>query len=272
MRPGADCQSTLACLRGSASTSRDGAGRHRYSSGTRFGRLRSPAGPLDAGNSGTTMRLLAGMLAGQPFSSTLVGDASLSRRPMRRVIEPLERMGARIEATDGHAAADGSRRARCTAIAHRPEVPSAQVKSAVLLAGLHAEGTTTRRRAGRRRATTPSARSRPSAGRSTRRRADRVGRRAASGCTGRTLLGARRLLLRRVLAGRGGGAAGLARRDRGRRPQPDAHGAARRAAPVRRARRGRGRPRRDAGEPRGTIVVEGDRTGRSTSRPTRCPA
>ena len=68
-------------------------------------------GPLDAGNSGTTMRLLAGVLAGHPFSSTLVGDASLSRRPMRRVIEPLERMGARIEADRRPPAADGSRRA-----------------------------------------------------------------------------------------------------------------------------------------------------------------
>ena len=59
--------------------------------------------PLDAGNSGTTMRMLAGLLAGQPFTATLVGDESLSRRPMRRVIEPLTRMGARIESADGHA-------------------------------------------------------------------------------------------------------------------------------------------------------------------------
>ena len=71
-------------------------------------------GALDAGNSGTTMRLLAGVLAGQPFSSTLIGDASLSRRPMRRVIEPLERMGARIEATDGHPPLTHSRRDACT--------------------------------------------------------------------------------------------------------------------------------------------------------------
>jgi 3-phosphoshikimate 1-carboxyvinyltransferase len=88
------------------------------------------------------MRLIAGVLAGHPFTTQVVGDASLSRRPMRRVIEPLERMGARIEAADGrppltvHGAA-------LHAITHRSDVPSAQVKSAVLLAGLHATGTTT---------------------------------------------------------------------------------------------------------------------------------
>jgi 3-phosphoshikimate 1-carboxyvinyltransferase len=103
--------------------------------------FRSPAGPLDAGNSGTTMRMLAGVLAGQPFTSTVIGDHSLSRRPMRRVIEPLEQMGARIESTDGHAPLvihGGGLRP----IEHRPTVPSAQVKSAVLLAGLHADGRT----------------------------------------------------------------------------------------------------------------------------------
>lgn len=139
--PGADCQSTLACL------GRLGVEIRRDTDGgvTVLGRgLRgwcSPSGSLDAGNSGTTMRMLAGMLAAQPFSAHLVGDESLSRRPMRRVIEPLSRMGARIEAVDGHAplTIQGT---GLHAIAHRPDVPSAQVKSAVLLAGLHAEGTT----------------------------------------------------------------------------------------------------------------------------------
>ena len=139
--PGADCQSTLACL------GRLGVEIRRETDGgvTVLGRgLRrwcSPSGSLDAGNSGTTMRMLAGMLAAQPFSAHLVGDGSLSRRPMRRVIEPLSRMGARIEAVDGHAplTIHGT---RLHGIAHRPDVPSAQVKSAVLLAGLHAEGTT----------------------------------------------------------------------------------------------------------------------------------
>jgi 3-phosphoshikimate 1-carboxyvinyltransferase len=88
------------------------------------------------------MRLLAGVLAGHAFSTTLVGDASLSRRPMRRVIEPLERMGASISSTDGRPPLT-VRGARLHAISHSPEVPSAQVKSAVLLAGLSAEGETT---------------------------------------------------------------------------------------------------------------------------------
>jgi 3-phosphoshikimate 1-carboxyvinyltransferase len=85
--------------------------------------------------------MLAGLLAAQRFSAELTGDASLSRRPMRRVIEPLSRMGARIEATDGHAPLT-IHGASLHAIAHRPDVPSAQVKSAVLLAGLYAEGKT----------------------------------------------------------------------------------------------------------------------------------
>jgi 3-phosphoshikimate 1-carboxyvinyltransferase len=81
------------------------------------------------------MRMLAGLLAAQPFASRLEGDPSLSRRPMRRVIAPLSEMGARIEAVDGHAPLTIQG-------ASLPEVPSAQVKSAVLLAGLHADGTT----------------------------------------------------------------------------------------------------------------------------------
>jgi 3-phosphoshikimate 1-carboxyvinyltransferase len=87
------------------------------------------------------MRMLAGMLAGQPFDSTLVGDESLSRRPMRRVIDPLTRMGARIDSVDGHAPLT-IHAARLHGIAHRSAAPSAQVKSALLLAGLHAEGST----------------------------------------------------------------------------------------------------------------------------------
>jgi 3-phosphoshikimate 1-carboxyvinyltransferase len=105
------------------------------------GELRAPQGPLDCGNSGSTMRMLAGLLAGQPFSSEMIGDESLSRRPMRRVIEPLTRMGARIEAQDGHAPLriqGGGLRG----IEYRLPVASAQVKSAVLLAGLFAEGET----------------------------------------------------------------------------------------------------------------------------------
>jgi 3-phosphoshikimate 1-carboxyvinyltransferase len=139
--PGADCRSTLTCLRELGVEIEDGPASTVAVLGRGFGQLRSPGRPLDAGNSGTTMRLLAGVLAGHPFSSTLVGDASLSRRPMRRVTAPLERMGARIEATDGHAPLT-IHGARLHAIAHESETPSAQVKSAVLLAGLHADGTT----------------------------------------------------------------------------------------------------------------------------------
>lgn len=142
--PGADCHSTLTVLRGlgvEIDEQRDGSPGAITVMGRGNGRLRSPARPLDAANSGTTMRLMAGVLAGHPFTSTLVGDASLSRRPMRRVIAPLERMGARIESVDGCAplVVQGT---RLHAIAHEPEVPSAQVKSAVLLAGLHADGVT----------------------------------------------------------------------------------------------------------------------------------
>jgi 3-phosphoshikimate 1-carboxyvinyltransferase len=139
--PGADCRSTLGCLRQLGVEVDEGPVGTVTLMGRGFGQLRSPAAPLDAGNSGTTMRLLAGVLAGHPFSATIVGDASLSRRPMRRVMTPLEQMGARIDATDGHApiTVHGT---QLHAIAHQPEAPSAQVKSAVLLAGLHADGTT----------------------------------------------------------------------------------------------------------------------------------
>ena len=105
--------------------------------------LRAPAGPLDCGNSGTSMRLLCGLLAGQGFETTLIGDASLSRRPMKRVTDPLARMGARIDTHDGrpplqiHAPAG-----RLHGVDYTLPVASAQVKSALMLAGLYAEGAT----------------------------------------------------------------------------------------------------------------------------------
>jgi 3-phosphoshikimate 1-carboxyvinyltransferase len=139
--PGADCRSTLACLRGLGVEMEEGPEDTVTLMGRGFGQLRSPAAPLDAGNSGTTMRLLTGVLAGHLFTTTLVGDASLSRRPMRRVIAPLERMGARIGNDEGRPPLT-IQGAPLTGIAHAPDTPSAQVKSAVLLAGLHAEGTT----------------------------------------------------------------------------------------------------------------------------------
>lgn len=139
--PGADCRSTLNCLQRLGVSIEEGPAGTITLLGRGLGQLRSPDGPLDAGNSGTTMRLLSGVLAGHEFSSTLVGDASLSRRPMRRVIEPLERMGARLEAVDGHPPLT-VHGARLHQIAFQSPTPSAQVKSAVLLAGLHAEGAT----------------------------------------------------------------------------------------------------------------------------------
>lgn len=101
-----------------------------------------PAADLDAANSGTTMRLLAGLLAARPFRSTVTGDASLRRRPMRRVIDPLTAMGARIASQDGLAplVIDGG---PLHGVEWAPPVASAQIKSAILLAGLSASGTTT---------------------------------------------------------------------------------------------------------------------------------
>ncbi|MCR4406181.1 MAG: 3-phosphoshikimate 1-carboxyvinyltransferase [Anaerolineae bacterium] len=109
--------------------------------------LRAPSAPLNCVRSGTTMRLLTGILAGQPFQSILTGDPQLLRRPMRRVVEPLRRMGAEIRDTDGHAPLTirGQQLRGCD---HSLPVPSAQVKSALLLAGLYADGPTVVRQPG----------------------------------------------------------------------------------------------------------------------------
>ena len=105
--------------------------------------LTAPDQPLDLGNSGTSMRLLAGLLCAQPFDSTLTGDASLSRRPMRRVIDPLSRMGAVIHGSDHGTPPLEIRGGRpLRGIHHISSVASAQVKSALLLAGLYASGET----------------------------------------------------------------------------------------------------------------------------------
>ncbi|HNR92558.1 MAG TPA: 3-phosphoshikimate 1-carboxyvinyltransferase [Dokdonella sp.] len=105
--------------------------------------LAASAQPIDCGNAGTGMRLLAGLLAGQSFDSVLIGDESLSRRPMRRVIEPLVAMGASIEAGEAGLPPLRIHGGRVLRGIHcRPPVASAQVKSAVLLAGLYAEGET----------------------------------------------------------------------------------------------------------------------------------
>ncbi len=102
-----------------------------------------PSDSLDCGNSGTTLRLMAGLLAGQSFSSTLTGDASLRSRPMRRITEPLARMGASIDCSNGCAPLSIRGGRKLSGIEYRLPVASAQVKSCVLLAGLVASGTTT---------------------------------------------------------------------------------------------------------------------------------
>lgn len=109
------------------------------------GKFTAPKADLDCGNSGTTMRLMSGLLAAQPFRARLTGDASLSRRPMKRIIDPLSRMGARLstEGENGTPPLVIEGNPRLKAIEYALPVPSAQVKSAVLLAGLLAEGTTT---------------------------------------------------------------------------------------------------------------------------------
>ncbi len=130
---GDDVQSTASCMRALGA---EVAGTSVVGRGMRG--LRHAVGPLDCGNSGTTMRLLAGLLAAQAFESELVGDESLSRRPMDRVVTPLREMGARASwpplRIGGGPGLHGTE--------FRPATPSAQVKSAVLLAGLYAEGAT----------------------------------------------------------------------------------------------------------------------------------
>lgn len=106
--------------------------------------LRAPEGAIDCGNSGTTMRLLSGVLAGRPFAVRLDGDASLRKRPMQRVIEPLSRMGAKLVSRDGSGCAPLEiQGGALTGIRYAMPIASAQVKSAILLAGLQAQGATT---------------------------------------------------------------------------------------------------------------------------------
>jgi 3-phosphoshikimate 1-carboxyvinyltransferase len=106
-------------------------------------KLAKPSGLLDCGNSGSTMRMLAGILAGQDFESEMIGDSSLTNRPMARVIEPLRAMGASIKGTDDNKPPLHVRGGQLKAIEYKPKVASAQVKSCVLFAGLAADGKTT---------------------------------------------------------------------------------------------------------------------------------
>lgn len=140
-----DCLATLDCLRALGvawSLEDDGAGRLRIEGVGRDG-LRESEDVLDARNSGTTMRLLAGVLAGQPFLSILNGDASLRSRPMNRIVEPLRAMGARVWGRAGDSLPPiAIRGGGLKGVRYRLPVASAQVKSALLLAGLQAEGET----------------------------------------------------------------------------------------------------------------------------------
>jgi len=140
----ADCRSTLECLRGLGIGIDSSEGRVRIA-GKGLDGLREPRRALDAENSGSTMRMLAGVLAGQRFRSKITGDGSLRKRPMRRVIEPLRQMGAEIRSQEGYRAPLEIQGGALHAIDYTPPTPSAQVKSAVLLAGLYADGITTAR-------------------------------------------------------------------------------------------------------------------------------
>ncbi len=140
---GEDCLATLEAFRGMGVKIERPEPEHVVIHGAGMRGLRTPHKPLDLGNSGTSMRLLCGLLAGQPFAATLIGDASLTRRPMQRVIEPLTRMGARIEASPvGTAPLVIQGSAELRGIDYVMPVASAQVKSALLLAGLYAQGRT----------------------------------------------------------------------------------------------------------------------------------
>jgi 3-phosphoshikimate 1-carboxyvinyltransferase len=139
---GADCQSTLGCVEAlGAAVTRNGSDITVEGRGLKG--LRSPAAKLDAGNSGSTIRMLSGILAGQDFASEIAGDESLARRPMGRIIQPLTEMGAHLEARDGRFPPLRIQGRQLRAIDYTLPVASAQVKTCVLFAGLLANGTTT---------------------------------------------------------------------------------------------------------------------------------
>lgn len=140
---GEDCVATLAAFASMGVRIERPAATHVVIHGAGMRGLCAPAAALDLGNSGTAMRLLAGLLCGQEFDSTLIGDASLMRRPMERVAAPLRRMGADIRTHNGRPplAIAGNRPLR--GCGHQLDLPGAQVKSAILLAGLYANGRTT---------------------------------------------------------------------------------------------------------------------------------
>ena len=146
---GADCLSTIGCFR-AMGIEIENTPEKILVHGRGLHGLTAPAGTLDVGNSGTTTRLISGILSGQPFATTLSGDASLNSRPMKRIMEPLSLMGADIQSQNGNGCAplqinhhlNPGSRPELKHIHYRSRVASAQVKSAVLLAGLYADGVT----------------------------------------------------------------------------------------------------------------------------------
>lgn len=141
--PGADCLSTVACFRQLGVSVERLSATELKVHGVGLRGLQEPSDVLDVGNSGTTMRLLLGILAGQPFHATLTGDVSIRRRPMGRVSVPLRQMGAHIDGREeGRLAPLSVRGGGLRAIRYDSPVASAQIKSAVLLAGLFADGET----------------------------------------------------------------------------------------------------------------------------------
>ncbi len=137
---GADCASTLGCVRGlGVQWERNGGSIVIHGKGPK---LQTPKSPLDCGNSGSTIRMMSGILAGQDFTTELFGDESLSKRPMARVITPLESMGAKITSSDGGRPPLRITGGKLQAITYNMPVPSAQVKSCLLHAGLFADGET----------------------------------------------------------------------------------------------------------------------------------
>jgi 3-phosphoshikimate 1-carboxyvinyltransferase len=145
LAPGADVAHTASCLEACGALVRLHAdGRAMVEGGGPQRALSAPAAPLDCGNSGSSMRMLAGAIAGHPITASLDGDASLRRRPMRRVATPLQEMGAAVRLSpEGTAPMTIDGRRPLHAISFTPPVASAQVKTAVLLAGLFADGPTT---------------------------------------------------------------------------------------------------------------------------------
>ena len=146
---GADPSSSLACVQALGATVVNKGDGNVEVTGV-AGQFQPSAAPLDCGNSGSTMRMLAGFLAAQQGEFTLIGDESLTRRPMERIRKPLSQMGADISLTEGHAPMT-IRGAALNAMDYATPVPSAQVKSAILFAGLQASGTTTVRESVRTR-------------------------------------------------------------------------------------------------------------------------